>query len=140
MPATKPDAAAPDQLVGHWPVLLVEDNPVNQKLALAVLQKRGYQVTLAQNGQEAVDMWQAQRFAVVLMDMQMPVMDGLLATQALRTLPGKEHLTIIALTANAFAEDRERCLNAGMNDFIAKPFDPDEVFEKLVRWFGARDR
>lgn len=131
-----PTPVAPRPLL----VLLVEDHPVNQMLATTLLKKWGHTVVLAQNGQEAVDLFPHSPWDVVLMDMQMPVMDGLLATQALRTLPGKEDLTIIALTANAFADDRERCLNAGMNDFIAKPFDPDEVFEKLVRWFGATNR
>ena len=137
LPATKPDAAAPDQLVGHWPVLLVEDNPVNQKLALAVLQKRGYQVTLAQNGQEAVDMWQAQRFAVVLMDMQMPVMDGIEATQAIRQLEaaqGRQRTPIIAMTANAMEGDRQRCLHAGMDDYIPKPIKMALLYDKLTQW------
>lgn len=137
LPAPKPDAAAPDQLVGHWPVLLVEDNPVNQKLALAVLQKRGYQVTLAQNGQEAVDSWQAQRFAVVLMDMQMPVMDGIEATQAIRQLEaaqGRQRTPIIAMTANAMEGDRQRCLHAGMDDYIPKPIKMALLYDKLTQW------
>jgi len=137
LPAPKPDAAASDQLVGHWPVLLVEDNPVNQKLALAVLQKRGYQVTLAQNGQEAVDSWQAQRFAVVLMDMQMPVMDGIEATQAIRQLEaaqGRQRTPIIAMTANAMEGDRQRCLHAGMDDYIPKPIKMALLYDKLTQW------
>ena len=121
-------------------VLVVDDEAINRDVIGFLLQDVGLSVDWAKDGEEALAKVRQTDYDVVLMDMQMPVMDGLLATQALRTLPGKEDLTIIALTANAFADDRERCLNAGMNDFIAKPFDPDEVFEKLVRWFGATNR
>jgi CheY-like chemotaxis protein len=74
------------------------------------------------------------------MDMQMPVMDGLHATEILRTLPGREALVVVALTANAFDDDRVKCLAAGMNDFIAKPFEPEDVFNKLLRWLRTVQR
>ncbi len=137
LPAPVPDVAAPDQVVGDCPILLVEDNPVNQKLALAVLQKRGYVVTLAQNGQEAVDQWRAQHFSAVLMDMQMPVMDGIEATQAIRALEatlGRRRTPIIAMTANAMEGDRQRCLDAGMDDYIPKPIKMALLYDKLTQW------
>ena len=137
LPAQVPEDAAPVQMVVDFPVLLVEDNPVNQKLALAVLQKRGYVVTLAKNGQEAVDQWRAQHFSAVLMDMQMPVMDGIEATQAIRMLEaaqGRPRTPIIAMTANAMEGDRQRCLDAGMDDYIPKPIKMALLYDKLTQW------
>ena len=120
------------------PVLLVEDNPVNQKLAVAVLQKGGYTVELAVNGQEAVDAVKTRGpFGAVLMDMQMPVMDGLEATQSIRRweqATGMHRLPIIAMTANAMSGDRDRCLDAGMDDYIPKPIKMSVVYEKLSHW------
>ena len=135
--ATPVADAAPAQAAADCPVLLVEDNPVNQKLALAVLQKRGYEVTLAANGQEAVDLWRARRYAVVLMDMQMPVMDGIEATLAIRAMEAEElrpRTPIIAMTANAMEGDRQRCLDAGMDDYIPKPIKMALLYDKLTQW------
>jgi CheY-like chemotaxis protein len=118
-------------------ILLVEDNHVNQKLALAVLGKKGYRITLVQNGQEAVDVLDSQTFAVVLMDMQMPVMDGVDATRAIRAREVREQrprVPIIAMTANAMDGDRERCLDAGMDDYISKPINMNQLYEKLALW------
>jgi CheY-like chemotaxis protein len=120
-------------------VLLAEDHPVNQKLALALLQRRGYQVTLARNGREACDLFVSNRYAIVLMDMQMPEMDGYEATRAIRHFEvdsGQARTPIIAMTANAMAGDRERCLEAGMDDYIAKPIKPDALFSLLERILG----
>jgi two-component system sensor histidine kinase/response regulator len=129
--------AAPVQAATDCPVLLVEDNPVNQKLALAVLQKRGYEVTLAANGQEAIDLWRERRYAVVLMDMQMPVMDGIEATLAIRAMEAEQmrpRTPIIAMTANAMEGDRQRCLDAGMDDYIPKPIKMALLYDKLTQW------
>jgi len=115
-------------------ILLVEDNPVNQEVALDLLREAGLRADLAGNGEEALACARARRYDLVLMDMQMPVMDGIEATRTLRRLPDYAETPILAMTANAFAEDRERCLAAGMNDHIGKPVDPVLLFEKLNEW------
>ena len=114
--------------------LLVEDNELNQEVATEFLQTLGLQVELAGNGAIALRKVQRQPYDVVLMDMQMPVMDGLSATREIRQLPGLQGLPILAMTANAMAGDRQRCLEAGMNDHIAKPIDPQDLTDKLLRW------
>ena len=141
--AVEPQAPAivrdkPDQQVNvGLEILLVEDNPVNQKLALMLLERRGYRVTLANHGRQALDLLANHSFAAILMDMQMPVMDGIEAAQEIRLLEKREHrrpTSIIAMTANAMQGDRERCLEAGMDDYITKPVKADELFERLLRW------
>jgi PAS domain S-box-containing protein len=115
-------------------VLLVEDNPVNQQLAMRLLEKWGHRVTLAANGQLALDALERQTFDVALMDMQMPVMSGIEATREIRrreATGGRPPLTIIAMTANAMQGDREACLEAGMNDYIAKPIKAADLAHKL---------
>ncbi|MBL8251578.1 MAG: response regulator, partial [Candidatus Competibacter sp.] len=106
-------------------VLLVEDNPVNQEVARALLENAGLAVEVAGDGREAVAKVQAADYALVLMDMQMPIMGGLEATEAIRRLPGKSGLPILAMTASAFDEDRRCCLASGMNDYIGKPVAPE---------------
>lgn len=119
-------------------ILLVEDNEMNQQVATELLQSGGAIVTIANHGGEAVDILTAKEeeppFDVVFMDMQMPVMDGLSATKLLRTKPYLQKIPIIAMTAHALVEERQRCLDAGMNDHVSKPIDPDVLFATLMRW------
>jgi two-component system sensor histidine kinase/response regulator len=141
-------------------ILLVEDNTVNQRLATRLLEKLGYQVSLASNGQEAVEAVTNGSYEAILMDCQMPEMDGFEATKIIRArekqtrsklsprssvlspqdselrTPNSElfHIPIIALTANAMHGDRERCLAAGMDDYLAKPLNPQELKAILERW------
>ena len=125
------------------PVLLVEDNQVNQKVALKLLERRGYHAQLAENGEIALASVARERFAVILMDMQMPVMDGIEATRAIRSLEAREGLPrtpIIAMTANAMEGDRERCLEAGMDDYISKPIRADQLYAHLAQWTRRQAR
>jgi len=114
-------------------VLLAEDNPINQEVASELLQSVGLVVEIAEDGARAVQMAQQRNYDLVLMDVQMPEVDGLTATQTIRTRMGRS-LPIIAMTANAFNEDRAACLSAGMNDHIAKPVDPAVLYRTLLRW------
>jgi len=119
-------------------ILLVDDNPINQELACDLLEGVGITVTVAADGRDALDKLETHRFDGVLMDCQMPVMDGYEATRALRLRPGQEDLPVIAMTANAMAGEREKVLAAGMNDYIAKPIVVDELFATLARWLRPR--
>ena len=98
----------------------------------------GLEVDTAVNGAEAVKLVQEIDYALIFMDMQMPVMDGLKATQAIRQLKGRATTAILAMTANAFSEDKDKCVAAGMDDFIAKPIEPDELFKGLLKWLECR--
>jgi len=117
-------------------VLLAEDEPVNQAVTVELLEDLGLVVDVVGTGQDAVERVHDGDYALVLMDLHMPVLDGLDATRAIRGLPGKESLPILAMTASAFADDRRRCLDAGMNDHIAKPVQPEALFAALLRWLA----
>jgi len=120
-------------------ILLAEDEPVNQEIARLLLEEVGLVVETAEDGRQAVDLARERHFDLVLMDMQMPNMDGLAAAQAIRALPGGAKLRILAMTANAFDDDRQRCFAAGMNDFVSKPVDPPVLFAALLRNLRAVD-
>ncbi len=119
-------------------LLLVEDDLLNQEVALILLSDIGWMIDVADDGQKAVEMVSANDYQLILMDMHMPVMDGIEATQKIRQLPQGQHIPIIAMTANAFTEDKDRCLNAGMNDFVTKPVTPDVLYEKIVKLLQKR--
>lgn len=114
-------------------ILVAEDNLINQKIALAFLQKLGLQADLAENGQEAIQRARTTHYDAILMDMQMPIMDGIESTRVIRQFDLAHQPWIIAMTANAFDSDRERCIDAGMNDFISKPFRIEALRDKLMQ-------
>jgi signal transduction histidine kinase/DNA-binding response OmpR family regulator/HPt (histidine-containing phosphotransfer) domain-containing protein len=119
-------------------VLVVDDNELNREVASGLLEDAPVTVSAAENGEVAIRMLNESKYDMVFMDMQMPVMDGLTATRAIRQNSQFKDLPIIAMTANAMAGDCEKCLEAGMNDHLAKPIDPDKLFQALLRWIPAR--
>jgi len=136
-PAHRSPAESPRKLR----ILLAEDNPINKMLAVVLLEKQGHSVRVANDGKEAVAAVKADRFDVVLMDVQMPNMSGLDATAAIRVLErgtGK-HLPIVAMTAHAMKGDQERCLEAGMDDYLSKPIQPEYMMEVIARVTSTAD-
>ena len=121
-------------------ILLAEDNPINQEVTSQLLEPFGLIVDVADNGQVALEKVQQLAYDLVLMDVHMPVLDGLQATAAIRRLPNRKNLPIIAMTANAYRDDRQKCLNAGMNDHLAKPVSPDQLYNLLVHWLSVERR
>jgi CheY-like chemotaxis protein len=119
-------------------ILVVEDNDINQEIAKELLESEGFEVEIAENGQIAIEKIQQNHYDIVLMDMQMPVMDGVSATIKIRKLPRFNHLPIIAMTANAMQQDKEICFAAGMNDHISKPIDPNDLWTALAKWIRPR--
>jgi len=122
-----------------WKILLAEDDPINQLVATAVLQRLGYQADLVTNGQEAAEMWKNNGHDLILMDVQMPGTDGMEATRMIRETEGRQPV-IIALTANALHGDREDCLQAGMDDYICKPFELQELLALLQKWSARKQQ
>jgi CheY-like chemotaxis protein len=120
-------------------ILLVDDEPINREVAFMQLEDAGLLVETAVDGEEAVAMARKTRYAAIFMDMQMPKLNGVEATQQIRQLPGYQDIPIIAMTANAFAEDKAQCLAAGMNDFLTKPFIPMKLFAILLRALSRRE-
>ncbi|MEO0640071.1 MAG: response regulator, partial [Bacteroidota bacterium] len=115
-------------------ILLAEDNAVNQKIAERLFLRLGYEIDLAENGQEVVDMALAKPYDIIFMDMQMPKKDGLAATREIRQQIPSDILPIIAMTANAMAEDKAACLASGMNDYLAKPIKPQTLADMVQQW------
>lgn len=131
-----PKTVAPLPAMGRR-ILLVEDNVVNQQVTLKMLAHLGWEADVAANGERAVESASACRYELVLMDLQMPVMDGLQATRRIRALPGGDALRIVAMTANAMEGDRDSCLAAGMDDYLAKPVKLQELERVLAPLAGA---
>lgn len=128
---------SPEELLKHdhagAKILVVDDEPINREIAIAILEDVGLKADVAENGLEAVSkVASGNSYQAILMDMQMPEMNGLDATREIRKLPGAEAIAIIAMTANAFQEDKEHCLEAGMNGFISKPMLPEELYQALI--------
>jgi len=119
-------------------ILLVEDNEFNQQIACELLADAGFKVDVAENGQKCIEMLDKQAYDIVLMDMQMPVMDGVTATREIRKNESFKDLPIIAMTANVMEADIDKCREAGMWDHVGKPIDPDELFNKLLKWVKPR--
>ena len=122
----------------HARILLVEDNEINQEVGMELLRQAHFLVDLAQNGAEALDKIQSCRYDLVLMDVRMPVMDGLEACRLLRCMPLYEALPVVAMSANTLEADRLRCLAAGMSDFLAKPLEPGQLWRALRKWLPAQ--
>lgn len=119
-------------------VLIVDDNQINQEIVSQLLEPFKFRIELAENGQKALSKIAQAKFDLILMDVQMPVMDGLVATALIRARPGWETVPILAMTANAFEEDRRKCIEAGMNDHLVKPVEPEILYKSLIKWLPIK--
>jgi len=138
--ARKVQLTAPTGGAALMPILLVEDSAPNRLVATAILTKAGYQVETAENGLQAVSAVTQKRYGLVLMDIAMPEMDGLAATQSIRALGGERgDVPIVAMTAGAFNEDKQRCLDAGMDDYLSKPVVRADLLRVVDRWLRSAD-
>lgn len=126
----------PTRILFENTILLVEDNRINEKVAVFMLEKLGLRVNVAHNGKEAIEKNDKNSYDLILMDCNMPEMDGFQATQEIRKRETDQRIPIIALTANAMDEDREKCLAAGMDGFITKPFNKNVLVEIMAKWLG----
>jgi CheY-like chemotaxis protein len=120
-------------------ILMAEDNLINQRVGKLILQRAGFAIDLAADGVETLDAHKKQPYDLILMDCQMPVMDGFEASREIRSLPLPQP-TIIAVTANALIGERERCLKAGMDDYLSKPFQAEQLVAVVVKWVAIRKR
>jgi CheY-like chemotaxis protein len=132
-PSGKKEVVIPKSVLGAK-ILLAEDNKINQMVATELLKLKGFEPTVADNGRIVLELLKTQQFDLILMDVQMPEMDGFETTRAIRADAQFAHLPILAMTANAMSGDRDLCLAAGMNAHIAKPIDPDTLYRTLVKW------
>lgn len=123
----------------HTKILMAEDNAINQRVGMLILRRAGYEIELVSDGNEAVEAHRAAPFDLILMDCQMPTMDGFEATRRIRSLPAHQPI-IIAVTANALVGERERCLQAGMDDYLSKPFQADQLVSMVNKWVQACPR
>ncbi len=129
-----PDESAP----GKAPrILMAEDNPINQKVGKLILQRAGFVIDLVEDGSEALAAQRAEPYDLILMDCQMPIMDGFEASRQIRQLDGPQPV-IVAVTANALVGERERCLKAGMNDYLSKPFQAEQLIGVVKKWIATR--
>jgi len=132
-------AISPHYNLSHKQILLTEDNMTNQEVALTLLRELQFQVSIANNGKEAVEAIKTTHFDLILMDLQMPEMDGFEATRLIRQDKNYQQVPIIAMTAHAMQEDRQKCLNAQMDDYLTKPIDVDKFFAILNKWLGVKE-
>ncbi len=124
---------------GHLRILMAEDNSINQRVGKLILQRAGYNIDLVADGNEALEAHRSNPYDVILMDCQMPTMDGFEASRQIRRLEQPQP-AIIAVTANALVGERERCLNAGMDDYLSKPFQAEQLVAVVRKWVEARTK
>jgi CheY-like chemotaxis protein len=118
--------------------MMAEDNPINQRVGKLILQRAGFDIDLVGDGNEALEAHRANPYDVILMDCQMPMMDGFEASRQIRSLKAQRQPVIIAVTANALVGERERCMNAGMDDYLSKPFQAEQLVAVVKKWSAIR--